>query len=166
MSKIIKFSNKNFSNSKKVDKTKKATKYFVINERKKGRIIAFKTLFSYDFDKKDLNTLLNFSWLEEKASDIAIFYATFLIEGTIKNIDYIDSLIKEKSKNWEFPRISYVDRAILRFSIFSLLFEKDLDHKIVIDEAIEIAKTFGTDDSYRFINGILDAIKKEKTKKQ
>ena len=138
------------------------SKIYLIEERKKGRIIAFKALFAYDFSKEDIESLLDFSWTEENISDIAMGYARFLIEGTIKNIDKIDSIIKEKSKNWDFCRISYVDRAILRFSIFSLLFEKDLDYKIAIDEAIEIAKVFGTDDSYRFVNGILDAVKKDK----
>lgn len=136
----------------------------IINERKKGRILAFKTLFSYDFSNKDIESLLDFSWYDETLSSTAIAYARFLIQGTIENIEKIDNIIKEKSKNWDFHRISYVDRAILRFSIFSLLFEKDLDDNIVIDEAVEIAKTFGIEDSYRFVNGILDAVKKNKKK--
>ncbi|HOJ63966.1 MAG TPA: transcription antitermination factor NusB [Spirochaetota bacterium] len=154
----------NISQNLNSNLSKKSSKSYIISQRKKGRILAFKTLFSYDFDNKDIQSLLDFSWLEEEYSDIALFYARFLIEGTIKNLNMIDNLIKEKSKNWDFHRISYVDRAILRFSIFSLLFEKDLDDKIVIDEAIEIAKSFGTEDSYRFVNGILDAIKKDKRK--
>jgi len=151
------------SNKREIN-DKKLSKVYLINQRKKGRIIAFKTLFSYDFDQKDLASLLDFSWLEEDLSDIAMLYARFLVEGSINNLDKIDSLIKEKSKNWDFHRISYVDKAILRFSIFSLLFEKELDDKIIIDEAVEIAKTFGSEDSYRFVNGILDAIKKDKRK--
>lgn len=153
------FKKNNFNLNKRSNKIDK--KYFFINERRKGRIIAFKVLFSYDFNNKDIEFLSDFSWVEEELSDISIWYAKFLIEGTIKNLKQIDSLIKEKSRNWDFHRISYIDRAILRFSIFSILFEKDLDDKIVIDEAIEIAKIFGTEDSYRFVNGILDAIKKD-----
>ena len=137
----------------------------LIKYRKEGRLIAFKTLFSYDFDNKDINELLKFGWLDADYNEESLFYARYLIQGTLKNLDEIDSLIKEKSKNWDFDRLSYVDRAVLRFSIFCLIFEKDLAEKIVINEAIEIVKNFGTNDSYRFVNGILDAIKKNKEQK-
>ncbi len=59
-------------------------------------------------------------------------------------------------------RLSYVDRAILRFSTYSLFFQKDVPDTVVINEAIDLAKMFGTDDSYRFVNGVLDGIRKDK----
>ena len=63
-------------------------------------------------------------------------------------------------EHWDLGRLSYVDRAILRFSTFSLFFQDDVPDTVVINEAIDIAKIFGSDDSYRFVNGVLDALYK------
>lgn len=130
-----------------------------IKNRREGRVIAFQSIFSYDFNKKDINDILKFDWLTEEHSKESLEYANFLVTGTIQHIEEIDEIIKPKLKNWDINRISSVDRSILRFAIFSLLYEKDLDKKVIINEAIEIAKIFGNDESYKFINGILDAIK-------
>ncbi len=131
-------------------------------KRRDGRIIAFQTLFAYDFNHKALDELLKWDWLEEKYPKESIEYAKFLIKGTIENIDFIDKKIKSKLKNWDFSRISNIDKAILRFSIFSMFFESELPEKVIINEAVEIVKNFGTEESYKFINGILDALKRSK----
>src|SRR4030043_2472990 len=89
-------------------------------KRREGRIIAFQTLFAYDFNQKALEELLKWEWVEEKFPKESIEYAKFLIKGTIENIDFIDKKIKSKLKNWDFSRISNIDKAILRFSIFSM----------------------------------------------
>ena len=130
--------------------------------KREGRIICFQALYSYDFNDKPASEIVKFDWLEEKIEPETIEYAKFLVEGCFRNLAEIDDLIIKKLRNWEFNRISAVDRAILRFSLFSLLYEKDLDQKIIINEAVEIAKEFGNEDSYKFINGILDAIRKTK----
>ncbi|MBU0566615.1 transcription antitermination factor NusB, partial [bacterium] len=89
-------------------------------------------------------------------------FAKRLIEGTAKNIETIDELIKNQAKNWQFSRLAYVDRNILRFSIFELLYCPDIPKAVTINEAIELAKTYSTADSPKFINGILDKIKEKK----
>jgi len=73
----------------------------------------------------------------------------------------VDKSIKDHLKNWDFDRIGRVDLAILRISTFGLLFLSDVPPKVTIDEAIDIAKKFGSTESYRFINGVLDGINKE-----
>ena len=129
--------------------------------RREGRILCFQSLYSYEVDKTSLDELLKFKWLEEPVSDQSIAYAKKIITGTINNLDKIDDLIKEKLINWNFDRISLVDKSILRFSVYSMLFAADpVPAKVIINEAVEIVKKFGADDSYKFINGILDAIKK------
>ena len=133
-----------------------------IQKRREGRIIAFQTLFAFDFNNKTLDELFEWDWLIKKYSDESLQYAKFLIKGTIENLNTIDKKIKSKLKNWDFNRISNIDKAILRFSIFSMFFETDLPEKVIINEAVEIVKNFGTDDSYKFINGILDALKRSK----
>ena len=129
-------------------------------DRRNGRIIAFQALFSLNFSDTPPAELLKFGWLDKKYSARAIKYATFLIKGTLENLKTIDEMIQSKLRNWNYDRISNIDRAILRFSVFSLVFEKELSKKIIINEAIEIVKLFGSEDSHKFINGILDAIKR------
>ena len=136
------------------------TKIEYIRQKREGRIIAFQALFTYDFNQKSIDDLIKFEWLEKKYSDKSIQYACFLTKGTIENLNIIDETIKSKLKNWDFSRISCIDKAILRFSIFSMFFETELPEKIIINEAIDIVKKFGTKDSYKFVNGILDAVKR------
>lgn len=89
-------------------------------------------------------------------------FARLLIAGTVEHLDEIDSLIKKHlSGKWEFDRINKVSLSILRISVYSLLYQKDTAPSIIIDEAIDIAKEYGTDDAFKFINAVLDSIRKE-----
>ena len=126
--------------------------------RRKARVLALEALFQYDFRPDDIEDISKFDWKDKEISKEVFEYASILFQGTIRNINEIDSLIKKFSKNWEFDRLNRIDKNILRLSIYQLLYEKKLTHKIVIDEAIEISKSFSTEKSYKFINGILDAI--------
>ena len=87
-------------------------------------------------------------------------FARVLIDGAINNQEKIDSLISGHLSGWEFNRVNKVSMAILRMSVYSLLFQPEIDSSIVINEAVEIAKQFGQDDSFRFVNAVLDNIKK------
>ncbi len=155
-----------------------------------GRVIAFQTLFAYDYEQRSADESLKFDWIrradvhpdaqpnddetnitlfEELFGEVvdwtyraAVDYARFLVEGTLRNLDEIDNLITAKLRNWSLDRISSIDRAIMRFAVFSILYENDLDESIIINEAVEIVKEFGSKESYKFVNGILDAIKKDK----
>ena len=82
-----------------------------------------------------------------------------MVLWTIENISEIDKKIAENLDNWVIERLNSVDKAILRLSVYSLLYQKDTPAPIVIDEAINLAKDFGTDDSYKFVNAVLDSIK-------
>jgi N utilization substance protein B len=135
-----------------------------VASRRKGRIIAFQALYSWEATKTPLAQLLSFDWLDaekQAALDEPIAaFARLLVSGTIERLEDIDGLIKRHLKNWDFSRLNRVDLAILRMSVFSLLNQDDVPPSIVIDEAIDISKEFGTDDSYRFVNGVLDGIRK------
>jgi len=132
--------------------------------RRKGRILAVQALFAYDFTRCDVSDLTRFSWVDEKNSDDVEEsiqnFASLLIAGTIENLQEVDELISRRLEHWDFSRLNRIDLAILRISVYSFLFMKDVPVSVVIDEAIDIAKDFGTDDSYRFINGVLDGIRK------
>ena len=150
--------------------------------RRNGRVIAFQAVYSWDVTKASLDELLSFSWLQkdseieagqqaepeelsENAKEERTF-ASLIIAGTISHIDEIDKLIEgHLSSSWSMDRISRVALAILRTSVYELLFQNGAEQKIVIDEAVNIAKDFDTDDSYKFINAVLDKIGKDEAKK-
>ena len=134
--------------------------------RRKGRILAFQALYSWDVGGVPQETLNTFAWAVNVDNPVideeTRAFATLLINGTLEHIEEIDGLIKSHlSAKWDFSRLDHVALAILRMSVYSLLCQKDMPVNIVMDEAISIAKEFGSDDSYKFINGILDSIKKD-----
>ncbi len=132
--------------------------------RRKARILAFQALYAWEATKPPVSQLIDFLWLDaDKRDALDEGVATFsrhLISGTIEEIAAVDDLIKKHLKNWDFSRLNKVDLAILRMSVFALLHQDDVPASIVIDEAVDISKEFGTDDSYRFVNGVLDGIRK------
>ena len=132
--------------------------------RRKSRIIAFQALYSWDVNAVPLEELLEFSWVDSAVLDRMgsdnLLFTKLLISGTIENIEEIDSVIKKHlTAKWSFERISKVDLAVLRLSVYPLLYQKDMPASIIIDEAIDISKEFGSDDSFKFINGVLDSVK-------
>ena len=139
--------------------------------RRKGRILAFQALYSWDVHYTQTGEtsipdgLLDFSWNFKAddapdSSDEGMVFSRLLVTGTVENIARIDSMIQTHLKNWDLKRLNRVDLALLRMSVYTLLFQTDIAPTIVIDEAIGISKEFGADDSYRFVNGVLDGILK------
>jgi len=107
--------------------------------------------------------LVNFAWLdEEKLKNLDEGMAVFsrmIIAGAIENIEIIDKLIKDHLQNWDITRLNRVDLAILRMSVYTLMFQNDIAPSIVIDEAIGICVEYGANDSFKFVNGVLDSIR-------
>ena len=134
--------------------------------RRKSRIIAFQAIFSWDAGGETLEDLLQFSWVDSKQNldESDLSFSRILIAGTIENIEQIDELIKTHlAKNWTFDRLNKVTLAILRISIFPIIHQKEISPSIVIDEAIDLAKQFDSDESFKFINAMLDTIRKEQS---
>jgi N utilization substance protein B len=88
-------------------------------------------------------------------------FADPLIRGALEHRDAIDEHIKKHAKNWEFHRIAAVDRNIMRLAIYEMLFREDIPPIVSINEAVDIAKKFSTQDSGKFVNGILDKVRSE-----
>lgn len=135
--------------------------------RRKGRVLAFQTLYSYEVGGIPLEDLLSFSWASESGAPAEdtnkdeYVFARLLAAGTVEHLSEIDENIKKHlAANWDFDRVNKVSLSILRMSVYSLLYQKDIAASVVIDEAIQIAKEFGADDSFRFINAVLDKIGK------
>lgn len=135
--------------------------------RRKARILAVQALYAWDMSGASLPELLSFSWMDEEKlaqyePDILAF-SKLIIAGTLERIEEIDAAIRRHLQHWSFERLRKVDLAILRVGCYSIMFQRDIPSNISIDEAIEIAKEYGSDDSYRFINGVLDGVRKDLT---
>ena len=87
-------------------------------------------------------------------------YAKSLVQGTLDHLDQIDAMIREQADNWRLERMPAVDRNILRLAVYEMLHEREVPKLVVVDEAIELAKQFGSEQSGRFVNGLLDGLLK------
>jgi len=134
--------------------------------RRKGRILAFQALFAHELSGMGLAELQGFAWMDaedlQRIREESRVFARLLIAGTMEKLAEVDRAIVRQLEHWDFSRLNKVDLAILRISAYCLLFQPDIPPSVPIDEAIDIAKEFGTDDSYRFINGVLDGIRKQR----
>ena len=132
--------------------------------RRKAREVALQALFQLDFNKIDkvdaMNAVLSESdSLSNNLSDSAKAYANIIVDGTQEHLEEIDAIIARNSTEWKVDRMPGVDRNITRMAIYELKFsDEKLAPNIIINEAVELAKTFGTDASARFVNGILGAM--------
>lgn len=95
--------------------------------------------------------------------DEALAYAKTLVDGTLEHLEEIDGLIRNQAEHWRLERMPAVDRNILRLAVYEFLYETDVPKLVILDEAIELAKAFGSEQSSRFVNGVLDGILKSRT---
>ena len=131
--------------------------------RRKARIIAFQSLYRQDLSGASREALLDFSWMdsEKGVSPDTLAFARLLIHGALDNLPHVDETIRSQLENWDFTRLNKVDLALLRMSVYCLLYQRDIPPTVTIDEAVDISKTYGTADSYRFVNGVLDGVRKK-----
>lgn len=126
--------------------------------RRESREAALQILFQLEFSESSEVPDLNQFWKNKKNQDSA--YAQQLVHGVMAHKEEIDGLIQSHSQNWRISRMLLIDRNIMRLAVYELLFEKDMAVAVVINEAVELAKKFGSSESARFINGVLDALSK------
>lgn len=128
--------------------------------RRLARELALKILYRYEEGDTNLSKIMNDILEAKKYTEDDKTFSKQLAETTINNLSAIDAHIIEVLKNWPFDRISVIDKIILRLGTCELLYFKDIPAQVSINEAIEIGKKYGGGDSGRFINGVLDAVKK------
>lgn len=131
--------------------------------RKQARENVLKILFAIDVGGGDAEEVLNdfFSRINVNTNlikDRNIIYIKEIVEGTIKNLEKIDSIIDEYSIDWKLDRLANVDKNILRFSIFEIIFREDIPYEVTINEAVEITKKYSSKESGKFVNGILGKV--------
>ena len=128
-------------------------------KRRKAREYVLQFLYAWEINE---NIEISEFWERngEKNNEIKSF-ANQIIEGTIENIHLIDKIIQKYATKWNIKRMITIDKNILRFGVYEILFRSDIPYQVTINEAVEIAKKYSTRESAAFINGILDRIAKE-----
>ena len=129
--------------------------------RRKARELALQMLYQHDLSGNAPDAILSTFEDLQKAKPSTRDFATRVFRGTVEHLQTIDEMIQAQAENWRLSRMAVVDRNIIRMSVYEFLHEDDTPKLVIIDEAIEIAKKFGTQKSSQFINGILDGILKK-----
>jgi N utilization substance protein B len=132
-----------------------------MGKRRKARESTLQILFQLEFDDKQPEKVIDSFWKNQKATNEIKEHCRWLVEGITSHRENIDRLIQSVSANWRISRMAIVDRNVLRIAVFELLHEEDLAPAIVINEAIEIVKKYSSEEGATFVNGILDAVRKE-----
>lgn len=127
--------------------------------RSKGREYAMQMLFQWDMSQQEPAKLEAKFWKSAKAADNTRQFANELFEGAARNAAALDEIIGKHAANWKLERLAVIDRAILRLAVHELQ-STNTPAKVVINEAVELAKKFSGDESAPFVNGILDAVHK------
>jgi transcription antitermination factor NusB len=133
-----------------------------VDKRTKAREVAMQALYQLDVQGSDLLERLEDEFFNEADNDNLIRkLASNWTKGTWENLKQCDELIATSTIRWQFSRLSPVDKSILRLAVYQLKFCPDIPPKVVINEAIELAKKFSTEKSGPFVNGVLDAVLKK-----
>jgi transcription antitermination protein NusB len=130
----------------------------VIGARRKARGIALQALYEIDISRHEAEGVLTRLFSDNRLTEDSISFVRELVSGVVLNKKEIDKHIREFAPSWPVEQISVVDRNILRLAIFEILLDNKVPVRAAINEAVELAKAFGSDSSSRFVNGVLGSI--------
>ncbi len=132
--------------------------------RRRARVLAFQALYAWEQSGASPESLASLEWLEpDKRAALdqeSLAFVRFLILGVIENAAAIDQAISGQLEHWDINRLSRVDLSILRLGAYAIMYQRDIPASVSIDESIEIAKEYGSAESFKFINGVLDGLRK------
>ena len=132
-------------------------------ERHNARQMAMQAIYEWQMDKNEVETIIE-QFLESNKKKVDLDYFSYLVLGVTNHTQEIDDSFTPYLANRTIDQLDQVDKAILRIACYELLFNKKLDYKIAINEAIELAKAYAAEDSHKFVNGVLDKIVKNDLK--
>ncbi|GIX46823.1 MAG: N utilization substance protein B [Candidatus Tectimicrobiota bacterium] len=132
-----------------------------MGQRRRAREAALQILYALDVSRQQTLEALRAPWIEEMVPAAARDFTLALVRGAIEHRAEIDALIREWSEHWTLERIGVVERNILRLAIYELLYMPDIPPKVTINEAVELAKKYGDEEAFAFVNGILDRVSHE-----
>jgi len=137
----------------------------LVSKRRTLRELVTKVLFQTDFRPNDFQEILGDVTEKIKENDLKSEVERYA-KNIWENKEKIDSIISNHLLNWDFDRVSFIERSILRLGTYELIYEMDIPIEVTLNEMIEIAKKYGEDDSGKFVNGVLDKIAKTETPKE
>ena len=126
--------------------------------RRKARTVALQVLYEVDSVDHPWDQVSSRYMKGNRLPKEAASFARGLVEGVLSNRERIDGMISEFAPSWPISQLSVVDRNLLRLAIYELMIERTSPPKVVINETVELAKLFGSDSSFRFINGVLGSV--------
>lgn len=129
--------------------------------RRQGRELALQLLFQVEMTRDPAAEVVRRFWSSQRHARAAEEFAETLAFGTLENLQIIDQRIAGATENWRLERMAVVDRNVLRMAIFELLFHEQTPPAVIIDEAIEVVRKYGAPESAPFINGVLDAVRRD-----
>lgn len=129
--------------------------------RRQARECALQLLYQYELTKGSTSHVSEAFWEEQQADQETRDFAEALVLGVREQLEKIDVVVAEHSAHWKVHRMAAVDKNVLRLGVYELLFCADIPARVTINEAVEIAKRFGTEESGAFVNGILDQVAKQ-----
>jgi N utilization substance protein B len=129
--------------------------------RRKAREYALQMLFQWDITRDLVDQIAANFWDNHREPQEVMDFAQTLATRTVAHVEQIDALIQKHTQHWRLDRMAIVDRNLLRLAVQEFLYDTETPKTVVINEAIEIARRFSTQESPQFINGVLDSIKKE-----
>ncbi len=131
-----------------------------MRKRTLARECALKILYRIEVSRDPAEEGMEDFWSREDYAEEVKNFADTLVKGVYENLPRIDGFISKSADNWELNRIAIIDKNVLRLGVFELLYMNDIPPKVSINEAIELAKRYGDIDSSKFVNGILDKVRK------
>jgi len=137
-----------------------------MRKRTRAREFALQILYQIDITRDKPEELLKNFWRYQedvKIDPVIQNFTETIVKGVVENLNAIDERIAKYATNWQLKRMAVVDRNILRLGSFELLFRKDIPLKVCINEAVDLAKKFSGEEAGKFVNGILDKIKTERS---
>ncbi|MFH1239206.1 MAG: transcription antitermination factor NusB [bacterium] len=137
-----------------------------MGSRRQAREFALQILYQMDIAKSPLPEALETFWQNNPSLEDTRDFAKKLVKGTLHNLAKIDELLAKYTENWDIQRMASIDRNILRSSTYEILFCLDVPVNVVINEAVELAKKFSTAESGKFVNGVLDKLRRERKQKE
>lgn len=126
--------------------------------RRKGRVLALQTLYEVDTARHDVNAILERAKKRDDTPPDSLRFGAELARGVLNRVAALDSIIESFAPNWPVAHLSSIDRNILRIAVYEITLSNDTPHKAVANEAVELAKSFGSDSSPRFVNGVLGSL--------
>lgn len=126
--------------------------------RRRARRVTLETLYEYDLADHSPGEILQYRLQDHPMESAGVEFASYLVQGVIEHQDDLDKLIARYAPEWPLEQMAIIDRNILRIAIFEFLIDGGTPVKVAINEAVELAKTYGSDSAPRFVNGVLGSL--------